>query len=61
MNLFIFPEAGIANMENVEKVDRREWVCKNGDRVPISASLYAEIKEKLLDFWGNKSFMIDAC
>ena len=41
-------------MENVEKDDRREWVCKNGDRVPISASLYAEIKEKLLDFWANK-------
>lgn len=54
-NEFIYISRGcIANMENVEKVDRREWVCKNGDRVPISASLYAEIKEKLLDFWGNK-------
>lgn len=27
---------------------------QNGDRVPISASLYAEIKEKLLDFGGEK-------
>lgn len=27
---------------------------QNGDRVPISASLYAEIKEELLDFWGRK-------
>lgn len=54
-NEFIYISRGcIANMENVEKVDRREWVCKNGDRVPISASLYAEIKKKLLDFWGNK-------
>ena len=54
-NEFIYISRGcIANMENVEKVDRREWVCKNGDRVPISASLYAEIKEKLLDFWGSK-------
>lgn len=61
-NEFIYISRGcIANMENVEKVDRREWVCKNGDRVPISASLYAEIKEKLLDFGGIKSFMIDAC
>lgn len=54
-NEFIYISRGcIANMANVQKVDRREWVCKNGDRVPISASLYAEIKEKLLDFWGRK-------
>lgn len=54
-NEFIYISRGcIANMANVQKVDRREWVCKNGDRVPISASLYAEIKEKPLDFWGRK-------
>ena len=41
-------------MENVQKLNRHEWVCKNGDRVSISTSLYTEIKEKLLDFWGNK-------
>lgn len=52
---FIFIGRGcIANMANVQSVDRHEWVCKNGDKTPISASLYAEIKEKLLDFWGRK-------
>ena len=52
---FIYIGRGcIANMANVQSVDRHEWMCKNGDRVPISASLYAEIKEKLLDFWGRK-------
>lgn len=52
---FIFIGRGcIANMANVQSVDRHEWVCKNGDKVPISTSLYAEIKEKLLDFWGRK-------
>lgn len=52
---FIYIARGcIANMANVQSVDRHEWVCKNGDKVPISTSLYTEIKEKLLDFWGRK-------
>lgn len=52
---FIYIARGcIANMANVQSVDRHDWVCKNGDKVPISSSLYTEIKEKLLDFWGRK-------
>lgn len=52
---FIFIGRGcIANMANVRRVDRHDWVCKNGERVEISTSLYAEIKDRLLEFWGRK-------
>lgn len=43
----------IANMSNVRKIDKHDWVCENGDRIPISHSSYTRVKQNLMDFWGR--------
>ena len=54
---FIFIDRGcIANMMNVMRVDKNNWICKNGEKLAISRSSYSEIKKKLLEFWGRKMF-----
>ena len=52
---FIYIDRGcIANMANVQRLDERDWICKNGDRLSVSRSIYNETKKKLIEFWGRK-------
>ncbi len=52
---FIYIDRGcIANMANVQRLDKRDWICKNGDRLGISHSAFNETREKLIEFWGRK-------
>ena len=52
---FIYIDRGcIANMANVQRLDNRDWICKNGDRLAVSRSIFSETKKKLIEFWGRK-------
>lgn len=51
---FVFIGRGcIANMSSVLKVNKREWICENGEKLMMSSSAYSAIKQKLLTFWGK--------
>ena len=52
---FIYIDRGcIANMANVQRLDERDWICKNGDRLAVSRTIFNETKKKLIEFWGRK-------
>lgn len=43
----------IANIDNVWKVDKKDWVCANGIRLPISGTVRTTIKDTLFSYWGS--------
>ncbi len=50
---FIYINRGcIANMANVKFVSKYEWVCSNGESIPISSASYSKIKQQIMEFWG---------
>lgn len=51
---FIFIDRGcIANMDNVWKVDKKNWICSNGTVLAMSGTVRTTIKETLLQYWGS--------
>ena len=49
---FVFIDRGcITNIDNVWKVDKKDWICANGIRLPMSGSARATIKDKLFAYW----------
>lgn len=53
---FVFIERGcIANITNVTRLHNREWTCKNGEKLTVSRSVYAQVKQKLLNFCSSAS------
>lgn len=53
-NEFVFIDRGcITNMDNVWKVDKKNWICSNGIILPMSGTVRTTIKETLLQYWGT--------
>ena len=51
---FLFIDRGcITNIDNVWKVDKKDWICANGTRLPMSGSVRSTIKEKLFTYWES--------
>lgn len=51
---FLFIDRGcITNINNVWKVDKKDWICANGIRLPMSGATRAVIKQKLFAYWGT--------
>lgn len=51
---FIFIDRGcIANIDNVWKVDKKNWICSNGIVLPMSGTVRTTIKETLFEYWGS--------
>lgn len=51
---FIYIDRGcIANIDNVWKVDKKDWVCANGIKLQMSGAVRSTIKEKLFTYWGS--------
>lgn len=51
---FVYIDRGcITNIDNVWKVDKKDWICANGIRLPMSGVVRTTIKEKLFSYWGS--------
>lgn len=51
---FVYIDRGcIANMSSVLRINNREWVCENGEKLMMSSTAYSTIKSKLLTFWSK--------
>lgn len=51
---FIYIDRGcIVNIDNVWKVDKKNWICSNGIVLPMSGPVRASIKETLFQYWGT--------
>lgn len=44
----------VVNLAYVESFERDELLCKSGTRLPVSRSHQRQMKDKLLEYWGNR-------